>query len=66
VEASIRNAEQDLAAFLARQPSGAAQQVELVRSLVRQARAAQSSNDLASARSFGQRAEILAADLLKR
>ena len=66
VEASIRKAEQDLAAFLARQPSGAAQDVELVRSMLRQSRVAQSSNDLPSARSFAQRAEILAADLLKR
>lgn len=67
IESSIQTAEQNVATFHSRRSSArTAEDVARVQSLIRQARAAQSANDLPSARIFARRAEILSADLLSR
>ena len=66
IQASIRTAEKNLFALQTRQPEANTEELARVQSLIRQARAAQAANDLPSAQSFAQRAEILAADLVSR
>ena len=67
IESSIQTAEHNVATLHSRRSSArTAEDVARVQSLIRQARAAQSANDLPSARIFARRAEILSADLLSR
>jgi hypothetical protein len=66
IETSIKTAEQNLSTLQMRQPATRKEDLAHVQSLIRQARAAQTANDLPSAQSFAQRAEILSADLMAR
>jgi hypothetical protein len=67
IKASVARAESNLSILRSRQLNGSdARELGRVNSFLRQARTAEQSSDLVTARQYAQRAELLSVDLLNR